>query len=333
MTDCNTQSWAVAAVPGTGRCNSSPHDTRDSTYLAYRNLAANSLSIQSEAGTASGYAFILVSHGESGAGAFVAEGGTRIAPPSAGTREYPNTQASGTYALWSYSVPGTATSDAAFFDDIVVAVSASDLINSARLTAKSWDAPAPPPTTASQEFTAASIAAAGGNSTQFNTGRNSLNFGTFTVTAFGDTARNVGFDLNVGTGIGAIGTGSNSQTTATANRATNEGLTFSFTQTGRYLGVTLGRFGSESGELERVSFDFVIGGSAIRITKIACRTGDGRANFTINPGGDFDQVTIEPRLTQFFNFSSTLNVSAIATCPSTNAACAAPGAIASEDCP
>jgi len=160
-----------------------------------------------------------------------------------------------------------------------------------------------------------------------------LNFGSFTVTAFGDTARSVGFDRNVGTGIGSIGTGSNSESTATMNRATNEGLRFQFAQTGRYLGVTLSRFGDQSGERERVSFDFVIGGSTVRVTKIACRTGDGRVNFTINPGGNFDEVTIEPRLTEFFNYNSTLIVAAIATCPSTNPTCAAPGAVPSEDCP
>lgn len=300
------------------------------------------------------FAFVLISHGVRSAGAYTAQGIVQqdVEAPS-GARELLNVSQtpgpSGPYGVGAPSGPEVLHSSSAFFDDIVHYMSIGELIGKAGLAERVWDdpkpivdaaqaalnppPPPPPLTTASQSFDAAAIAAAGGNTSQFNTGLGTLNFGSFTVTALGDTARNVGFDRNTGAGIGSIGTGSNSETTATMNRATNEGLRFQFTQAGRYLGVTLSRFGDQSGERERVSFDFVIGGSTVRVTKVACRTGDGRVNFTINPGGDFDQVTIEPRLTEYFNFNSTLIVAAIATCPSTNPTCDAPGAIASENCP
>jgi len=298
------------------------------TPKQFLDARGNMLVVQ-ELGTArNGNAFVLISHGESGLGAWAAEGGARSEMPNAAGKEYTNAQAGGTYWIESRSDNTVSPAATAHFDDVVVYKPFADFVKDVKLTERAWGNPF-----GSTTFTAAAIAAAGGDATQFNTGRSTLNFGSFTVTAFGDTARNVGFDRNVGTGIGSIGTGSNSETTATMNRATNEGLRFQFTQTGRYLGVTLSRFGDQSGERERVSFDFVIGGSTVRVTKMACRSGDGRVNFTINPGGNFDEVTIEPRLTEYFNYNSTLIVAAIATCPSTNATCTAPGAIASEDCP
>ncbi len=325
LSDCNTQSWATGGVSAEGKCNPSPHDTRDTTYLAYRNLAANSLSIQSESGTSSGYAFVLISHGESGAGAFLAEGGTRVGLPSAAVREYPNTQATGTYANWTRSAPGTAATDATFFDDAVLALTVVDVVNASKLVARSWDEP---PST----FGASAVTAAGGT-IDYNTGRSTLDFGSFRVTAYGDTARNVSFDVSTGAGIGTIGTGSNSDQYVTLNRETNEGLNFVFDAPGRYLAVTLSRFGDTSGELERVSFDFVIGGSSVRVTKMSCRSGNGRVNFTVTPGADFTEVSIEPRLTQFFNYYSTFVVADIAICPSSNPACSTPSSTPGEDCP
>ncbi|MBK8322621.1 MAG: hypothetical protein IPL06_07705 [Betaproteobacteria bacterium] len=327
MSDCNVNGAASDTVNASGLCQAA----RQTPPAAF--LAGKGLSIQGDAATTGGFAFVLISHGESGLGAFAAEGTGRSALPSAGSLELPNAQAGATFNQRSRSPPGVAPTDVAHFDDTVLAVSITDVVNAAKLTARDWGAP---PASASQVFTAAAIAAAGGAG-GYNTGQTTLTFGSgagaITVTAIGDSGRNVGFNVDTGTGIGSIGTSSNSASAATANRATNEGLVFTFAQTARYLGVTLGRFGDQSGERERVSFDFIVGGSTIRVTKTACRNGDGRVNFTLNPGGDFTEVTIEPRLTASFNYDSTLNVQAIAACPSSNPSCKAPGAIAGEDCP
>jgi hypothetical protein len=73
----------------------------------------------------------------------------------------------------------------------------------------------------------------------------------------------------------------------------------------------------------------------VSITKVACRNdnNDGVVNYTLAPGGDFDEVFVEARSTQFGSYDSTFIVGAIATCPSTNPACKAPGAIPANDCP
>lgn len=283
--------------------------------------------------TRNGNAFVLISHGATGLGAFLAEGGTRTALPNASGNEYLNTQTGDTYWMVAQSAATVASSEAAHFDDLVTYKSLTELMQDVKLSQRAWGNPF-----ATTPFTSTALAAAGGNTAQFNLGQQSLNLGTYTVTAWADnlaTVRNVSFDRDAASGIGSIGTGSNSETAATVNFATDEELQFQFTTQGRYLGVTLRRFGDTSGERERVRFRFTIGGSPVNITKTACRddNNDGVVNFTLNPGGDFDEVFIEPRSTQFFNYDSTLIVGAIATCPSTNSSCAAPGAIAANDCP
>lgn len=319
MTDCNTNAAATGSVDASGKCPA----TRQTPPSAF--LAGKGLSLQTDTATTAGFAFVLVSHGETGAGAYSAEGSGQVPLPTSGALEYRNTQAGTTFDSRSRSAPGVASTDMAYFDDVVVAKSITEVVDAARLAARDWGAP---PAT----FGAAAITAAGGT-VDFNTGQSTLNFGTFTVSAYGDTARNVSFDVSTGAGIGSIGTGVNADQYVTLNRETNEGLRFVFATTGSYLGVTLSRFGDESGELERVSFDFNIGGSNVRITKVSCRAGNGRVNFTLNPGGDFSEVNIEPRLTQGFNFYSTFVIADIALCPSSNPACTTPGAVPAEDCP
>lgn len=317
MTDCNTNAAATGAVDATGKCPA----TRQTPPTAF--LAGKGLSVQTDTATSGGYAFVLISHGETGAGAFGAEGGVRAPLPASTILEYRNTQAGTTYDNRTRSAPGVPSTDNAYFDDVVLASSITDVANAAKLAARDWGGPT---------FGADAITSAGGTPT-YNTGQTTLDFGTFTVTAYGDTARNVSFDAATGAGIGTIGSGSSNPAFITLSRETNEGLTFTFDSPGRYLGITLSLFGDKFGELERVSFDFIVGGSTVRVTKMSCRSGNGRVNFTVTPGGDFTQVSIEPRLTQFFNFYSDFLVADIAQCPSSNPSCRAPGSIPSEDCP
>jgi hypothetical protein len=333
MTNCNSSlgtPFDTSLATGTSLCKSAtiPPNT-PAQFLAAR---GNMLVVQDLGTARNGNAFVLISHGESGLGAYSAEGGSRSTMPNAAGNEYTNTQAGGTYWIVAHSGPGVDSTTAAYFDDVVAYKPFADLVQGARLSERAWGIPT---TIGSATFTGAAIAAAGGDATNFNTGQNSLDFGTFTVTASGSTARNVSYDMNVGAGIGSIGTGSNTETTATINSATNESLRFQFDVPGRYLGITLNRFGDTFGERERVRFYFSVGGSTVTITKTACRNdnNDGVVNYTLAPGGDFDEVVVEARTTQFSTYDSTLVIGAIATCPSSNAACAAPGAIAANDCP
>ncbi|MCM2327984.1 MAG: hypothetical protein NDI88_08855, partial [Lysobacter sp.] len=171
-------------------------------------------------------------------------------------------------------------------------------------------------------------------STNASTGQNEVDFGVFTVRSFGSSAREVSFGQGVsGTGIGSIGAGLTANTFSTINSQTDEALLFEFDNPGRYLGITLVDFGSQSGDSERVRFWFFVGGSWVQISRTACRNGDVLANFTLNPGGDFTQVYVEARDTTSGVTSSQFLIGAIRSCPTDTPTCTAPGAVAANNCP
>jgi hypothetical protein len=333
MTNCNSSLGypfdTSLATPGSLCKPATYPPNTPAQFLAAR---GNMLVVQDMGTARTGNAFVLISHGATGQGAYAAEGGTRSPLPNASGSEYPNALSAGPFMIVAHSGPTVTSDQAAHFDDVLAYKSFADLNREAKLPERAWGIP---PTISSTTFDAAAIAAAGGDTANFNTGQNTLDFGTFTVTAYGATARNVSFDRDVGTGIGSIGTGSNSESAATINEATNEELLFQFDVPARYLGITLRRFGDTLGERERVRFRFLVGASTVSISKVACRddNNDGVVNYTLNPTGDFTQVYVETRTTQWGTYDSTLIVGALATCPSSNPTCTAPGAVPANDCP
>jgi len=115
---------------------------------------------------------VFIRHGESGLGAFAAEGGTRSIMPNEAGNEYTNTQAGGTYWIVAYSDASVASGASNHFDDVVAYKPFTDFVQEVKLAGRPWGNPF-----GSTTFTAAAIAAAGGNATQFNTGQNTLDSG------------------------------------------------------------------------------------------------------------------------------------------------------------
>lgn len=329
MVDCNTNVAATGSVDASGKCPV----THEASPAAF--TAGKGLSVQSDSGTTSGLAFVLVSHGETGAGAFLAEGGGRVALPAAAALEYRNTQSGGTYDHRSRSAAGVATTNNAYFDDIVVSKSISELSGSARLAARDWGTPV---VGSGAVFDAPTVAAVLGYTpdplSNASTEQSALDFGTFAVAAVGSSAREVSYGQGVsGTGIGSIGASLTDNQYATINSQSDEGLYFVFDDPGRYLGITLVDFGTQSGDSERVRFWFLIGGSWTSVTRAACRTGNVLANFTLNPGGDFTDVYVESLDTASGATSSQFLVGAIRSCPDGFPGCTAPGAVSANNCP
>ncbi len=119
----------------------------------------------------------------------------------------------------------------------------------------------------------AAITAAGGNTADFNTGPTPLNFGPFTVDRLGDTARNVSLRPGRrmrGSAPSAPARTPNPPRPSTARPTRN--FASSSPRPGATSASRSSRFGDAFGERERVSFDFVIGGSTVRVTKMACRS-------------------------------------------------------------
>lgn len=341
MSDCNTNAGATAAVDGSGKCPVA-RQTPPANFLAGKGLQ-----VQLDAGgPVGGFAYLLVSHGESGYGAFGATGSGRSTLPSNGSLEIVNTQAApASFNSRSRSAAGVLPGDVNHFDDSVLAVPVMDVVNAAKLTARDWGPPPPPPSIASRSFTATEVESALGMtpgtlnpSTNANTETNDIDFGDIRVRAFTFNgsleSRNVAFGQGTsGQGLGVIASSHNANGTSSINAAESEALRFRFDTAGRYLGITLIDFGTESGQFERVRFTFDVGGSTVQITKTACRAGAVLANFTLNPGGNFDEVFVEARTTSGGADFSRFLIKSIATCPSANPACQAPGAAAGDNCP
>lgn len=313
MTDCNTDATATGTAVAT--CDStSAHTTAPADFLMGKGITVT--------GVANPLAFVLVSHGSSGVGAYGAEVNVRLLPTSPGD-EWRNTQSTSPYKSNARSDPSVAVTDVNHFDDVVSYVAVTDLIAGAKLGARAWGVPPPP---ASQDFNAAALAPYVTGPTDYNTGQNSLVFGNITVTAFGDTARNVSFG-QANEGIGTIGTGSNSASAATVNSGSNEFLRFTVTLPARYFGIQLITFGGS----ERVRFTFFLAGSQVgsSITKTACHA--SFANYILDSGASFDKIEVRPIVNGGTN--STLLVGSVAFCPASQPTCTPPGSSPTDDCP
>jgi hypothetical protein len=323
------------------------HSTRDTQVAATPFLTGKGLSAQNELGaTTTGLAFVLVSHGDTGAGAWSADGGTQLAAPASGGREFANTQAPpAVFGIGSPSAPGTAVTSSTYYDDVVVTMPAFDLVRAARLTGKDWGDPTgamlAAATTGSQSFTRANVAAIPGVTADNNTGQNTINFGTFTVSAFGSAGRNVSSGIGTsGEGIGAIGTGSNAAANTTINSATSEGLTIQFTSNqSRFLGITLVDFGDLGVPgVERARFQFFFGGLQVaQFDKSACSAANGGAvlaNYLLDAGTQYDRVVVTALSTTAAS-NSTFLVGGLRACDTSISGniCTAPGAAPANDCP
>ena len=242
------------------------------------------------------------------------------------------------------SVANLTPSDLAYFDDIVAYKSIDEIVNESKLAARPWDANACDSVSA-ETFTRTNISAAVGSAVGNNTGQNSVTFragtdGQFTATAFGSASRNISSGIGTsGEGIGTIATGSSTSTATTVNSGSNEFLRFQFLNPGRSLGITLVDFGNlSSGPLhfERVQFRFLLASVQVgsTVTKSACKTGPVQANYSVDPGGLFDEVEVRP-VSTLASENSALLVGSIRTCGVgvAPAACFAPTRVASNDCP
>jgi hypothetical protein len=250
------------------------------------------------------------------------------------------------FGIGSPSAPGTAVTSSTYYDDVVVTMPALDLVRAARLTGKDWGDPTAAmlaaATTGSQSFTRANLATVLGFTPDNNTGQGSIDFGAFTVTAFGSTGRNVSSGIGTsGEGIGSIGTGSSTAANTTVSSSSSEGLTIQFTSSqSQFLGITLVDFGDLGGGLgiEQARFQFFLGGTQVaQIDKAACSAANGGAvlaNYLLDAGTPFDRVVVTAQTTTAGS-SSRFLVGGLRACDTSinGLLCTAPGAAPANDCP
>lgn len=204
MTNCNLSlgfPLDMTLDPG-GLCKpGSPPPNVPTQFLGAR----GSMLVVEDAGTTrNGNAFVLVSHGRTGNGAFQAEGAPgRTALPDSAGREYTNTQATGTSWILPHSDRDTPASDPGHFDDVVAYLSTEELVARAKLASRSW--------TLSTVFSLPNVSAAAPGRIGENTNQAFLSMGGFLVLGTDSTfaMRNIGVRTEDGiTGIGVVGGGS-----------------------------------------------------------------------------------------------------------------------------
>ena len=127
----------VSAAPPDFMC-SAGHTTSKDDYLANRpgfTVVDNGIPIPIPDNK---FAFVLISHGGSGNGAWITGGGRVTLPPAGNVQEFGNTQAGLTYYNQTYSDPTVMPTAINHFDDVVVYMSIPELLSQAARSARDW---------------------------------------------------------------------------------------------------------------------------------------------------------------------------------------------------
>ena len=341
MTNCNTSLGAPIdpALDAFSLCKGGGGGAPPNTPAQFIGARGNMLVVEDSGTTRNGIAFVLLSHGDSGYGAFSADGaGARNTMPDNTGREYTNTQAGGTYWILPRSAPGTPASNASHFDDVVAYMNFADLVAKARLEARSWSN-----FPLSAEFTAPAVAAAAPGLSGENTGQTSLSMGGFLVTGTDSTpgARNIGIRTeDTITGIGVIGGGSSA---GDLSSEFGERLRFQLGSGSEFqkIDIALNRFrvvslGPPRLE-ERAEMSFWRGGDMLQTTTVTSWVEDpivrpARCLFGLVSAAVFDRVDVRPITRTGDAGPTTFTVAAVKACSEATASCTTTVANA-LDCP
>ena len=301
MVECDTIEPTVGNATGSagglgGLCvsNADPYlrVTKPEKFLAGKGLSLN------DSGTAhTDVAYVLVSHGRTGLGAYTIAG-ARLDLPTGDERG--NTRETGAFTIKAFSDPDTGATAGTHFDDLVVYRTIPELVRRIGLAARDW----PDTLVSSVVFDNPTVAAAAGHAvTTGDVGAATLDFGSASVSTYStvggtpDTATNISFDDSYGAtgGIGVAGNFTNLMT----NYA-DEWLKIEIDDAAVKFAVTLNHFGfyDFSGQTytEKVQFTFFSGATQVGspVVKSGCNADGGLASYVITPAGVFNRVDIRP---------------------------------------
>ena len=333
MTNCDLHDPAPV-LGANGVCNNpDPNDpgqrnTTKDQFLAGKGLSLNAL------GTAySDVAYLIISHGETGLGAYSASGVRKELPTGS---ERNNTRDTGPFRLEVFSGPDVGVSAGTHFDDLIVYRRLEEMIKRIHLYAREW------PDSTSQTFSAAEVDAAAGTS-GVSSGTNigtQVDFGPVTVSAYtggagSTTTAQITFVQTGSTGgLGVAGR---------ISSLSSEFLRFEFDDPATTFAVTLDGFNkydffvewTEQAELRFYNGTTPVGTA---IAKGACRhtsTGITMASFgSISPGGSFNRVEIQakPATAGAAQFLTEFTVAAVKACSVLEASCSTSLTVAGNTC-
>lgn len=155
MVDCDSNQKGLGIpLPANALCESVKHDNTPEQFLAGKGLTVDDMG-----NVVTGTAFVLISHGPTGGGAYLVGGARKDLPNAANTPEYGNVITSPTYYARAFSDPSISASDTAHFDDLIRYIRASDLIRKAGQGPRDW--PETTETVGFDETTTANMTTAG----------------------------------------------------------------------------------------------------------------------------------------------------------------------------
>jgi type II secretory pathway pseudopilin PulG len=330
MVDCDTVQPPPGALTSTGTCD--PNQDSDASFFI---TLTKGLSIAS---APDDIAYVLISHGPTGQGAYASGGGQRLPLPS-GNDEQLNLTARGPFTIKTASDPSILLSDPLFYDDVIIFRRLPELIQRTGLLARDWlNDPIAPITTSSILLNAATVAAAVGHGVAFgdNLNQASIDFGTATVSGYrsGTRTSDLAFDDGVtgttGAGVGGLGI-TRGNTLISSSRS--EFLRVDFDTKAAKLGITLNNFGiyTSGGRVytEQVQLTFYNAGAPVGspIVKAGCAGDGGLASFSLDAPGLYDRVDVTPvSSTAPGGHTSTTSflVSSFAACSAGAGACHSP---------
>jgi hypothetical protein len=339
MVNCDTvQALNQVTVDATGLCQAvglpPQHDTPDFAFPVGKGLPVNDFGTTYD-GTkpTGGAAYVLISFGPSGFGAYTAAGAQNANQPKS-SDEKNNLKATGPFVLEPASVPSVSPDDNTHYDDILVYRTITDLAKKANLAARDWQ---DDDVTSSNAFdrTTVSNAMGGGadpGSNGGNTGRTTLSFPFTTVTGFDSTGdQAISFTSATGGATDSIGVASPTGGGGNDLSSTGgEGLRFDFAGSSRQFSISLANFtrgfffGIGSDQVQ-VTFLSVNGATATTIGNAVPKTACGFAStssFTIDlaatgiadPKATFNRVEIRPLPRTVLNDPSSFRVEEVRTC-------------------
>lgn len=289
---------------------------------------ANMLVVQDQGATRNGNAFVIISHGETGYGAFVAEGASARTQSPSNAKELLNIGAGGEYWIEAHSAPGVSPEAIGHFDDVVSYMSFTELVARTKLGARSWSLYPLSATFSSANVTAA-VTAAGGTMSGENTGQTSLSMGGFLITGRSSSgASNIAIRTENGiTGIGTIGGGS---TAGDLNSAFNETLTFQLGDGSEFgkADVALNAFEVTDYfplQKERAEISLWRAGEPLQTSTIEswdAASNPSRCLYRLVTGGKFDRMDVRPLSQTGGGGSSRFTVTAIKACTDATTPCA-----------
>ena len=345
MTECDTvepSSGNTTAAAGSagGLCVTSTDPTLRSTSVA-KYLQGKGLSLSDNGAARDNVAYLLLSHGKTGYGAYTTSG-VRKAYSDVKGDELKNTSANGPFTIRAFSDVDVEANTTQHFDDLVVYRTLTDLAARTGLAARDW----PDNGVVGQgRFDAATLAAAVGQATLTpgNLGTATVNVGVVAATSSAGNLALVTSTLNNPAPDGSTTVDSLGVVSVFGNFLNtfdNAFITVTFNNDVTRFAVTLADFGTyySGSYLEQAQFIFRDSSGAqvgSAVTKTACRADHTLASFTL-ASSTFRSVEIHPYYAVaggFVGLPSIFTVAEVKACNSTAASCATSLAAASNDCP